>query len=77
MKAIQLGSRRYYAHVPRKLPRNPALVVALHAGAQTPEASLPGLRVYLATDDAPAAEVLPPPSPRKCWTRGKMCGWVR
>ena len=37
MKAIQLGSRRYYAHVPRKLPRNPALVVALHAGAQTPE----------------------------------------
>ena len=37
MKAIQLGSRRYYAHVPRKLPRDPALVVALHAGAQTPE----------------------------------------
>ena len=37
MKTFQLGTRRYYAHVPRKLPRNPALVVALHAGAQTPE----------------------------------------
>jgi polyhydroxybutyrate depolymerase len=37
MKTITLGSRRYFAHVPRKLPRNPALVVALHAGAQTPE----------------------------------------
>lgn len=37
MKAITLGSRRYLAHVPRKLVKSPALVVALHAGAQTPE----------------------------------------
>ena len=37
MKTITLGARRYFAHVPRKLGRSPALVVALHAGAQTPE----------------------------------------
>lgn len=37
MKAIQLGTRRYFAHVPRRLGKSPALVVALHAGAQTPE----------------------------------------
>lgn len=37
MRTIQLGSRRYFAHVPRKLGKSPALVVALHAGAQTPE----------------------------------------
>jgi polyhydroxybutyrate depolymerase len=37
MKSIQLDTRRYYAHVPRKLGKSPALVVALHAGAQTPE----------------------------------------
>lgn len=37
MKAIQLDTRRYYAHVPRKLGKSPALVVALHAGAQTPD----------------------------------------
>ena len=37
MKTITLGSRRYFAHVPRKLGKSPALVVALHAGAQTPE----------------------------------------
>lgn len=37
MKWITLGPRRYGAHVPRRLGKSPALVVALHAGAQTPE----------------------------------------
>ena len=37
MKTFTLATRRYFAHVPRRLKRNPALVVALHAGAQTPE----------------------------------------
>ena len=40
-----------------------------YSGAQTPMASLKGLRVYLADGAAPAAEMLPPPSPRKYWTR--------
>ena len=35
-----------------------------YSGAETPTASLKGLRVYLANGAAPPAEVLPPPSPR-------------
>ena len=34
-----------------------------YSGAETPTASLKGLRVYLAEGDAPPVEVLPPPSP--------------
>jgi hypothetical protein len=37
--------------------------------AQTPTASLKGLRVYLAEGDAPPVEIPPSPSPRKYWTR--------
>ena len=37
MKTYTLGTRRYHAHVPRKLGKSHALVVALHAGTQTPE----------------------------------------
>ena len=40
-----------------------------YSGAETPRDSLPGLRVYMAEGDGPAIEVLPPPSPRKYWTR--------
>ncbi len=45
-------------------------------GAQTPTASLKGLRVYLAEGDAPPVEVLPPPSPRKYWTRKGIAEWL-
>ena len=47
-----------------------------YSGAQTPTASLKGLRVYLAEGDAPPAEVLPPPSPRKYWTRRGIGEWL-
>ena len=40
-----------------------------YSGAQTPTASLKGLRVYMAEADAPPTEVPPPPSPRKYWSR--------
>ncbi len=40
-----------------------------YSGAQTPVASLPGLRVYLAEGDGHPVEVPPPPSPRKYWSR--------
>ena len=40
-----------------------------YSGAETPTASLKGLRVYLAEGDAPPVEVLPPPSLKKYWTR--------
>lgn len=47
-----------------------------YSGAQTPTASLKGLRVYLAEGNAAPVEVLPPPSPRKYWTRRGIAEWL-
>jgi hypothetical protein len=47
-----------------------------YSGAQTPLASLKGLRVYLAESDAPPVEVVPPPSPRKYWSRRGIAEWL-
>ena len=47
-----------------------------YSGAQTPTASLKGLRVYLARADAPAEEILPPPSLRKYWSRRGIAEWL-
>jgi len=47
-----------------------------YSGAETPTASLKGLRVYLAEGDAAPSEVLPPPSPRKYWTRKGVAHWL-
>ncbi len=47
-----------------------------YSGAQTPQASLNGLRVYCADGAAAAQEVLPQPSPRKYWTRRGIAEWL-
>lgn len=47
-----------------------------YSGAGTPAASLPGLRVYVAEGDVPPTAVLPPPSPRKHWTRRGIAEWL-
>jgi hypothetical protein len=47
-----------------------------YSGAETPTASLKGLRVYLADGDGPTVEVPPPPSPRKYWTRKGIAEWL-
>ena len=47
-----------------------------YSGAQTPTASLKGLRVYMAGRALPPAEVPPPPSPRKYWTRRGVAEWL-
>jgi hypothetical protein len=47
-----------------------------YSGAQTPTNSLKGLRVYAATPTQPPAEVPPPPSPRKYWTRRGLAEWL-
>jgi hypothetical protein len=46
-----------------------------YSGAQTPTASLKGLRVYLAEGELPA-EVPPPPSARKYWSRRGIAEWL-
>jgi hypothetical protein len=48
-----------------------------YSGAETPTSSLPGLRVYAADRTSPPQEVLPPPSPRKHWTRRGIAEWLR
>lgn len=47
-----------------------------YSGAETPTASLKGLRVYSAEPEVMPREVLPPPSPRKYWTRRGLAEWV-
>ena len=47
-----------------------------YSAAETPNASLKGLRVYLAQGGAPPVEVPPPPSPRKYWTRRGIAEWL-
>jgi hypothetical protein len=47
-----------------------------YSGAETPTASLKGLRVYLAERGEKPVEVPPPPSPKKYWTRRGLAEWL-
>lgn len=47
-----------------------------YSGAQTPTASLKGLRVYAATPQWAPVEVQPPQSPRTYWTRREVAEWI-
>ncbi len=47
-----------------------------YSGAKTPTSSLPGLRTFMAERGSVPAEVRPPPSPRKYWTRRGVAEWL-
>jgi hypothetical protein len=47
-----------------------------YSGANIPTASLKGLRIYMADRVSSPAEVQPPPSPRKYWTRRGIAEWL-
>ncbi len=47
-----------------------------YSGARTPTSSLKGLRVYFAEGADSPVEVVPPPSPRKYWTRRGIAEWL-
>jgi hypothetical protein len=47
-----------------------------YSGAETPTASLKGLRVYMAEGGHLPEEVFPPPSARKYWTRKGIAHWL-
>ena len=47
-----------------------------YSGAQSPDCSLSGLRIYRATPAASAEEIGPPPSPRRYWTRCGIAEWL-
>lgn len=47
-----------------------------YSGAETPDSSLKGLRVYEGSRESMPVEVEPPPSPRKYWTRRGLAEWL-
>ena len=47
-----------------------------YSGAETPNASLKGLRAYMSERGTEPVEVPPPPSPRKYWTRRGLAEWL-
>lgn len=47
-----------------------------YSGAGTPTDSLSGLRVYVAGQGVSAVEILPPPGPKKYWTRRGVAEWL-
>lgn len=47
-----------------------------YSGAETPDRSLKGLRLYEAICTHPPVEVPPPPGPRKYWTRRGLAEWL-
>jgi hypothetical protein len=47
-----------------------------YSGAETATSSLSGLRVYAATTAQSPAEISPPPSARKHWTRRGLAEWL-
>jgi len=63
-------------HAAAQLPAFARYVGIDYSGAETPESSLKGIRVYMVGRDGEAAEVAPPPSPRKYWTRRGLAEWL-
>ena len=47
-----------------------------YSGAETPEASRKGIRVYETGREPRPVEIEPPPSPRKYWTRRGLAEWL-
>jgi hypothetical protein len=47
-----------------------------YSGAETPDSSLKGLRVYEAGRESGPIELEPPSSPRKYWTRHGLAQWL-
>lgn len=47
-----------------------------YSGAQTPDDSLTGLRVFEAVGTSAPREIHPPPGPRKYWTRRGLAHWL-
>jgi len=47
-----------------------------YSGAQTPTSSLPGLRIYMASQESAPTEVPPPSGSKKYWTRRGIAEWL-
>jgi len=47
-----------------------------YSGAETPDSSCKGLRVYVAEVSGTPEQIQPPPSPRRYWTRRGLAEWL-
>ena len=48
-----------------------------YSGAETADSSCKGIRVFMAEGSGKPAQVQPPPSPRRYWTRRCLAEWLR
>jgi hypothetical protein len=48
-----------------------------YSGAETADSSCKGIRVFMAEGSGEPAQVQPPPSPRRYWTRRGLAEWLR
>jgi hypothetical protein len=48
-----------------------------YSGAETADSSCKGIRVFMADGGGEPAQVKPPPSPRRYWTRRGLAEWLR
>jgi len=48
-----------------------------YSGAETADSSCKGIRVFVAEGSGEPAQVQPPPSPRRYWTRRGLAEWLR
>jgi hypothetical protein len=48
-----------------------------YSGAETPDSSCKGLRVFMAEGSGEPVQVQPPPSPRRYWTRRGLAEWLQ
>ena len=77
--SIACGEGKSGRRAPRQRAAAPAFARYIgidYSGAETPNASLKGLRVYLVEGDMQPHEVLPPPGPRKYWSRRGVAEWL-
>jgi hypothetical protein len=47
-----------------------------YSGAETPDSSCKGIRVFMAEGSGTPEQVQPPPSPRRYWTRRGLAEWL-
>jgi hypothetical protein len=47
-----------------------------YSGAETADSSCKGIRVFMAEGSGEPAQVQPPPSPRRYWTRRGLAKWL-
>lgn len=57
-------------------PRFSRYIGVDYSGAETPDSSLKGLRVYETSRESAPVEVEPPPNPRKYWTQRGLAEWL-